>query len=378
MIQKLVFANKSEAAAELPGTAGIAQQLEAPSAHRKLGFDNFHGSDACVGLIDVGSRNSILAAAPARATAEYFILHVASARFLTLAADDNRAAAAAIGDFFCRCQSAEGFKQSFYQSVHGRVIGIDRRRKAGIQHSAVAELHIDDPDEALIDRQSRVDQGREAIRACRPHHRGANVGRSFGLVGAAAEVEEEIRAFLLDPYVDAHGFIKFDAVAVNEPLSLACAIAPACDLALDPALREIKERGVRVENSILAVLVHQLLKALFAETVGPYLAAHVADHKLGRAAVGADDAFNVATWLVAVNVFDWRQMQPFLINLPCLAPTASGNRPTDIAFVGDAGGKAHPLAAVEDRRQHRHVGRVRAAAQVRMVGDESVPFMNLL
>ena len=71
------------------------------------------GRDLGVGLIDVGAGHAVLAAAAARAAAENFILHIALAGFVAAPADDDRAAAAAVADFFMRRDLTRGFEQGF-------------------------------------------------------------------------------------------------------------------------------------------------------------------------------------------------------------------------------------------------------------------------
>ena len=70
-------------------------------------------------------------------------------------------------------------------------------------------------------------------------------------------------------------------------------------------------------------------------------------------------------------------MKTFLEDLPGLAPAAPGHRPADIALVRHVGGKADPVPPVKDRRQHRHVRRMGASPQIRMVGDEGIPLVHL-
>ena len=65
-------------------------------------------------------------------------------------------------------------------------------------------------------------------------------------------------------------------------------------------------------------------------------------------------------------------MQAFVESLARLARAASGHRAADIALVRDRAAEAEELAADEDRRDHRHIGRVRAAALIGMVDQEGV------
>ena len=67
-----------------------------------------------------------------------------------------------------------------------------------------------------------------------------------------------------------------------------------------------------------------------------------------------------------------RQMQAFVENLARLARAASRHRAADIALVRDRAAEAEQRAADEDRREHRHVRRVRAATLIRMIDQEGV------
>ena len=99
-----------------------------------------------------------------------------------------------------------------------------------------------------------------------------------------------------------------------------------------------------------------------AEPVGAELAADVAEHQFGRAAVGADDALDVADRLAVAVVAHRRQMQALVESLARLPGAASRHRPADVALVRDRAAEAEQRALDEHRAQHAHVGRVRAAA----------------
>ena len=71
-------------------------------------------------------------------------------------------------------------------------------------------------------------------------------------------------------------------------------------------------------------------------------------------------------------------MESLLVDLPRVARAAAGHGAADIALVRHIGGEADPFAVEINRRQHAHVGRVGAAAEVGMVGDKGVARVNLL
>ena len=67
-----------------------------------------------------------------------------------------------------------------------------------------------------------------------------------------------------------------------------------------------------------------------------------------------------------------RQVQAFVENFTRLPRTAAGHRTADIAFVRDRTAETEQRAVDEDRRNDRHVGRMRTAALIRMIDQERV------
>src|SRR5262245_28262223 len=102
MVQQFVLTDEPESTPELPRSAGIGDQLKTMQAGGEFRFNNFDGGDPCVGLIDIGPRNAVLAAPSAGATTEDLVLHVALAGLVAAAADDDRAAATAVANLLMR------------------------------------------------------------------------------------------------------------------------------------------------------------------------------------------------------------------------------------------------------------------------------------
>ena len=138
------------------------------------------------------------------------------------------------------------------------------------------------------------------------------------------------------------------------------------------ALRQFEQPVEAGEDLRLAVFRRQLVEPPLAQPVGAELAADVAEHQLGRAAVGADDALDVAERLEAALVAHRRQVQALVEHLARLAGAASRHRPADVALVRDRAAEAEQLAVDEHGREHAHVGRVRAAAVIGVVDQEGV------
>ena len=131
-------------------------------------------------------------------------------------------------------------------------------------------------------------------------------------------------------------------------------------------------RAKQASEFALPNLRDQLAHALLAEAAGADLTADVAEHELGRAAVGGDDLLDLDAALAAAVIAHGGQMQAFVEGLARLARARAGHRPADVALVRDRAAEADQLALDEDRRDHRHVGRVRAAAFVGMIDQIGV------
>ncbi len=67
-------------------------------------------------------------------------------------------------------------------------------------------------------------------------------------------------------------------------------------------------------------------------------------------------------------------MQAFVEGLARLARAASRHRTADVALVRDAAAEAEQLTRNKDRRDHRHVRRVRTAALIGMIDQEGITF----
>src|SRR5262245_4880212 len=190
MIQQFVFADEPESTPKLSRSAGIADQLKTTQSGGEFRFDNFDGSDPGVGLIDVGARDSVLAAPSAGATAEDLVLHVALAGLVAAAADDDRAAAAAVANLLIRGDLAGGFQQRFHQSMNSGIIGVDGGGEARINYAALADFYVNHFRQSIVDCQCRVGQAREPIAAGRAHDGGADIRRAFGLIGGTGEIKK--------------------------------------------------------------------------------------------------------------------------------------------------------------------------------------------
>ena len=162
--------------------------------------------------------------------------------------------------------------------------------------------------------------------------------------------------------MDAHRRVEIDAVVVDEALGLEAPVLPFREALAQPRFRQLEQAVPAGQDLVAAVFADELAEPLLAQPIGAELAANVAQHQLGRAAVGRDDALDVGARLERALIAHGRKVQAFVEGLPRLARAAARHRPADVALVGDAAAEADELAGAEHRAQHRHVGRMRAAA----------------
>src|SRR5262249_22011778 len=102
----------AEPAAEAAGATGVPDQLEAWEPCRELALDDLDRRDHGVALVDCDAGGAVLAGARAGATRDDLVLHVALAGIGAASAQDDRAAAAAVGAHLVGHDVAQGI-------VHG-------------------------------------------------------------------------------------------------------------------------------------------------------------------------------------------------------------------------------------------------------------------
>src|SRR5215467_4828468 len=181
-------------------------------------------------------------------------------------------------------------------------------------------------------------------------------------------------AFLLDDDVDANRFLEIDAIVINEALRLEAPILPFREGPAQPCFRYFEQTVEAGEHLCLAVLGRELVEPPLAKAIGTELPADVAKHELWRAAVGADDAFDVTDRLEAALIAHGGKMQALVEGLARLPGAASRHRPADVALVRDRAAEAEQRALAEHRADDAHVGRVRAAPLIRMIDQEGIAF----
>ena len=185
-------------------------------------------------------------------------------------------------------------------------------------------------------------------------------------------------ALLLHHDMDAHRLVEIDAVVIDETLGFEAPVDPFGDGAFHLQFGEFEQPRETGKRIFLAELGDQLAHALFAETTGADLAADVAEHQFRRAAVGGDDVLDLDAALAAAVIAHGGKVQAFVEGLARLARAGAGHRAADVALVRDGAAEADQLALDEDRRDHRHIGRVRAAALVGMIDEVGVAVLDVV
>src|SRR5690348_3757720 len=102
--------------------------------------------------------------------------------------------------------------------------------------------------------------------------------------------------------MNAHRLLQLDAVVVDETLGFEAAILPLRKGLAEFRLGDIKQTSEAGEHFRLAVFCRQLIEAPLAQPICAELPADIAEHELGRAAVGANDAIDVADRLEAALI----------------------------------------------------------------------------
>src|SRR5262249_7781676 len=143
---------------------------------------------------------------------------------------------------------------------------------------------------------------------------------------------------------------------------------------LDLCLRHFEQAIEAAEDLPFAELADELCEPPLAQPVGPELAADIAQHEFRGAAVGADEPLDIAVAPVGGLVAHGREVQPLVEGFRGWPGAAPGPRTADVALVRDRAAETEQLGFDEERRDDGNVGGVRAAALVRVIDDEGVPW----
>src|SRR2546430_334177 len=170
-----IFAADAQPAAELARAARIHDQLEAREAGGKFALDDLDRRDLGIALIDRDAGSPVLARARAGAAGDDLVLHVTFAGIGVAAAENDGAAAAAVGTHLARHHVAHGVEDGVHQRMDGGIVGVDRRREARVEHATVARRHGEAANEAARHIHVRIDQRDECVGAGRLHQGRADI-----------------------------------------------------------------------------------------------------------------------------------------------------------------------------------------------------------
>src|SRR3954452_634447 len=142
-------------------------------------------------------------------------------------------------------------------------------------------------------------------------------------------------ACLLHHDMDAHRLFQLDAIVVDKALGFEAAVLPFREGLPQLRFRYLEQAIEAGEHFRLAVFSGELIEAPLTETVCAELPADVSKHELGRAAVGADDAIDVADRLESALIAYGGEMQALVEGLARLPGATSRHGTADVAFVRD-------------------------------------------
>ncbi|HWO05173.1 MAG TPA: hypothetical protein VNQ54_10290, partial [Methylomirabilota bacterium] len=156
-----------------------------------------------------------------------------------------------------------------------------------VHHRAGAAADVDQPVEAVVDRDVRVDQALEHVHHARVGLRRGGVGGRLALVVAAGEIDGHA------PPLDGHGGLEphrlvGDPVAVHEHVGGEAAVGELGEGGAGAPLGVAQQLVEVVGQGAGAVLGGQGLDPLRAQAIGRGLGAEVARDLARAAEVGAD------------------------------------------------------------------------------------------
>src|SRR6185312_7624449 len=120
------------------------------------------------------------------------------------------------------------------------------------------------------------------------------------------------------------------AIVIDKTLGLETSVRPLGASLAQLLLGDVEQAVEAGEDFLLAILGRKLVETALTQPVGAELAADVAEHELGRAAVGADDALDVGDGAASPLIAHRRQVQAFVEHLARLSRATPRHRPADV------------------------------------------------
>ena len=114
------------------GPAGVGEELEALHLGGELGLDDLDGGDLAVAQVEGGGGGAVLAVSSA--AGEDLVLDVAALTVLGAAAQDDGAAAGALGDSLVGDERAHGLEHGLGHHEGGGHVGVHRGGVVGADH----------------------------------------------------------------------------------------------------------------------------------------------------------------------------------------------------------------------------------------------------
>ena len=246
----------------------------------------------------------------------------------------------------------------------------DRGRPARVRDRALGRVHVDQPVEAVVDRQVGIDQALERVRARRERHREGRVDRRAALRVGAGRVEARAVRAQLDPRLQAHRLVGV-AVVVDDALRLV------------DAVRQRGELGERAPLGVGEQLLHRRERASRGRAASasawmrrtPVLFAATCARKSPAVScferICASTSRKTSSTIRPPRTSLTGGMITPSWNTSRNAPMRRGRAAADVDVVREVRDVAEQLALDVDRRDQAHVVQVHAA-RVRAVRQQHV------
>ena len=238
-----------------------------------------------------------------------------------------------------------------------------------MDHRAGTAPDVDEPVEAVVHRDVRVDQALEHVHHARVGLRRRRVRGRFALVVAAGEVDGQAAPLDRDGGGELHRLIG-DAVAVHQHVRGEAAVGKLREGRARAPLRVAQQLVEVVRQGGGAVLRHQRFDPLRPETVRRGLRAEVAGDLAGAAEVRADHREEVPVDLAVLHEPHRRDDQPLLVDL-ARHPDAPRGAAPHVDVVRDVRHVAEERSLVEHGGDEGDVVQVHPA-QVGVVDEDAV------
>ena len=213
-----------------PAPQEILHHVEFDDAAGKFGFENFDRRDVQVAGVGGDRRRAVVAVAAAVGRAENFVLQRRLARpAAVLPRDQHGAARAAVGERALGAERRQRFQDHVGELLVRRLIGADRRRRAGIGDGVgrVDELHH--VAHAVVEGKLRIERADQRIEHAGLDHRRPQIDRPLGLAVALGEIEGDVAVLHAHRAGKAHRAVELDAVIVHEAFGRGFAVGQRLD-----------------------------------------------------------------------------------------------------------------------------------------------------